>query len=164
MSDISKCLFGGYDCKQVDEKISYLNQLIECQKQQISELEEKLSKSLEENAKLEQRVKEQNDVKDAIQESLNSAKKISDSMIASTTKLCDEKLQDTEMQSQKMIEEKTKTLDMIRKDYSLWVSRYNQSIKKYRSLLEAQLNLIGEEQYRIDNFGLPEVDVDEINE
>ena len=99
-----------------------------------------------------------------IQESLNSAKKISDSMIASTTKLCDEKLQDTEMQSQKMIEEKTKTLDMIRKDYSLWVSRYNQSIKKYRSLLEAQLNLIGEEEYRIDNFGLPEVDVNEINE
>ena len=63
-----------------------------------------------------------------------------------------------------MIEEKTKTLDMIRKDYSLWVSRYNQSIKKYRSLLEAQLNLIGEEEYRIDNFGLPEVDVNEINE
>lgn len=178
MAEFKKQFFG-YDVAQVskvieemDEQIVHLNNDLENSTKLVDEKNEEINRL---KAELETYKENEN----AIKQALISAKKVATEMVGSAEaesgdlmadaknrsedllrkaeETQNEKLRETEKNVQEIISKSDDQLQEIRIEYSSWVTRQKDAVDKFRAMLEAQLNLLTEDQYKIDNYGLPDV-------
>lgn len=178
MAEFKKQFFG-YDVAQVEKVISSLDE-------KIVQLDSDLQNSTkinqekdEEINRLKAELETYKENEDAIKLALISAKKVATEMVGSAQaesgdlmadaknrsedmlrkaeETQNEKLRETEKNVQEIISKSDEQLQEIRIEYSSWVVRQKEAVEKFRAMLEAQLNLLTEDQYRIDNYGLPDV-------
>lgn len=168
MAEFNKC-FRGYDPAQVEAVIAHLSEVVSQKEASAARLADELKEKEEENMVLRNKIREYKETERAMQDALISARKVAAQMLEkaeqqrqeklqTTQAQCNQKLKDTERTVQQIVHKQDERLRDIRKEYGSWVSRYNHSVSKYRSLLEAQLNLLADDKYRVEGFGMPDVE------
>ncbi len=153
MKKLSKSLFG-YNCDNVDGFINDLKKQLESKEIQINGLNVQIQELSNENAELRERLEMLQKNESKVQDALISARKIADEIVLKADKQSEEKTLKMKERIKTIIDQENIKLGLMYDDYTNWVVHYNESIEKYKEMLEKQLQLVSQEKYKLESLDM----------